>query len=78
MVICATNYSEINDSIVSLCKAEHIPVNHAGDKSQCDFYFPGIASEGDIVAGVTASGKNHKLTKEITSQLQTWLEHVIE
>lgn len=74
IVIAATNDANLNTEIAVLCKENHILVNHAGDKSQCDFYFPGIAREGGIVAGVTTSGKNHGLAREITGQLQLWLK----
>lgn len=73
MVITATSDSGLNSEIAALCKSQHILVNHAGDKSQCDFYFPGIAREGSIVAGVTTSGRDHGLAREITGQMQTWL-----
>lgn len=74
IVIAATNDTNLNTEIAVLCKENHILVNHAGDKSQCDFYFPGIAREGGIVAGVTTSGKDHGLAREITGQLQLWLK----
>lgn len=74
IVIAAANDASLNTEIAVLCKANHILVNHAGDKSQCDFYFPGIAREGGIVAGVTTSGKDHGLAREITGQLQLWLK----
>lgn len=73
IVIAATDDAVLNTEIAVLCKENHILVNHAGDQSQCDFYFPGIAREGGIVAGVTTSGKDHGLAREITGQLQLWL-----
>lgn len=74
MVITATSDGELNTEIAAMCREKQILVNHAGDKSQCDFYFPGIAREGGIVAGVTTSGKDHGLAREITGQLQLWLK----
>lgn len=78
MVIAATSDAQLNTEIAVLCKAQHILVNNAGDKSQCDFYFPGIAREGGIVAGVTTSGKDHGLAREITGQMQMWLKRFAE
>ena len=74
LVIAAVDDSKLNAEIASACREKGILVNHAGDKSQCDFYFPGIAREGGIVAGVTASGRDHKLAGEITGQMQMWLK----
>lgn len=74
MVLAATNDSKLNDQIVQECCARKILVNHAGDKTQCDFYFPGIARDGQIVIGATASGKDHGKVKKLTEQLRRWLE----
>ena len=78
MVIAATSDAGLNTEIAVQCKARHILVNNAGDKGQCDFYFPGIAREGGIVAGVTTSGKDHGLAREITGQMQMWLKRFAE
>lgn len=78
VVIAATGDAQLNTEIAVMCKARHILVNNAGDKSQCDFYFPGIAREGGIVAGVTTSGKDHGLAREITGQMQIWLKKFAE
>lgn len=78
MVIAATSDAGLNTEIAVQCKARHILVNNAGDKGQCDFYFPGIAREGGIVAGVTTSGKDHGLAREITGQMQIWLKRFAE
>ena len=49
-------------------------VSHAGDESQCSFYFPGIAREGELVAGVVADGKNPSLAKQAAQSLRIWLK----
>lgn len=76
MALAATSDAKLNTQIVSMCRERGILVNHAGDKSQCDFYFPGIAREGGIVVGVTTSGKDPGLAREITGQMQIWLKQV--
>ncbi len=78
MVIAATDDARVNREIVRCCRERQIPVNHAGDKSQCDFYFPGVAREGNLVVGVTASGKDHKLASEVTGRLQSWLKQLVQ
>lgn len=74
LVIAATDDVQINGQVASYCRKKQVLVNHAGDKSQCDFYFPGIAREGSLVVGVTASGKDHKLASEVTGRLHSWLK----
>lgn len=69
-VIAAADDRTVNDSVAAYCKAERIIVNHAGDKAQCDFYFPGIVKKEQVVIGVTASGSDHGLVKKITRWLR--------
>lgn len=78
LVIAATGDKALNAEIVVRCRQNNILVNNAGDKSQCDFYFPGIAREGGVVAGVTTSGKDHALAREITGQMQMWLSRTVK
>lgn len=74
LVIAAADDPEVNDRIVSLCRSRGILVNHAGDQSQCDFYFPGIARDERLVIGVCSSGLNHRLVREAAAALRTWLK----
>lgn len=73
LVIAATDNEDLNGQIVRLCRERGIYVNHAGDQSQCDFYFPAIAMEDDLVAGLTSSGRDHRLVRRIAARLRDWL-----
>lgn len=55
MVIAATNDRKLNDEIYRVCKEEGIYVNVADDKEKCDFQFPGIFKQEDMVVGIMAS-----------------------
>lgn len=70
LVIAATDTPEVNDRIATLCRQSGIWVNHAGDKRQCDFYFPGVVTDKEIVIGVTASGSNHRLASRLIGFLK--------
>jgi siroheme synthase (precorrin-2 oxidase/ferrochelatase) len=48
-------------------------VNVSTDRRKSDFYFPGIAAKGDIVVGVTASGKDHAGAKRVSEQVRKLL-----
>ncbi len=74
LVVAATDEPSVNQRAVCLCREAQILVNHAGDKSQCDFYFPGIAREGNVVVGVTASGSDHRLAKTVTEGIREWMK----
>lgn len=73
LVIAATDDEAVNSRIVSLCRKCGICVNHAGDQSQCDFYFPAIVREESLVIGVTASGLDHRLVRRVAAELRGWL-----
>ena len=73
LVIAATSDPSVNDHIVQLCHERHIPVNHAGDQSQCDFQFPAIVRNDPVVIGVNAGGKDHGLVKRVAAELREWM-----
>lgn len=74
LVIAATNDNRINQDIYSACKCLGIPVNVCNDKNKCDFYFPVIASCGNLVAGVSSSGREHKKSREAADRIQKLME----
>ena len=77
LVIAATNDPDVNNHIVRLCHERHIPVNHAGDQSQCDFQFPAIVKKEPVIIGVNAGGKDHGLVRRVAAGLREWLEGVL-
>lgn len=70
LVLAATDNKAVNDRVCSLCNEHSIFVNHAGNKEKSDFYFPGIIKKEQVVVGVTASGSNHRLAKEVTDLIK--------
>ena len=62
-VIAATNDHQIN------CMG--ITVNVCSDKTKCDFYFPGIVQNGNVVIGVTASGSDHKEARKTVEKIRS-------
>ena len=77
LAVAATDRPEVNDRIAKLCRDRGILINHAGDKSQCSFYFPGIARQGEVVVGVTAGGRDHRLARQLTEALREWLNRFL-
>ena len=73
LVLAATDDKELNSLVAELCRERGIPVNSCSDRTQCDFYFPGIARRENLVIGVTASGKDHRLAATVARQLRKWL-----
>lgn len=73
MVLAVTDHREVNHTIYKEATALHIPVNVADCPEECSFYFPGIAQQGSLVVGVTASGSDHSLARKATQ----WVKQAI-
>lgn len=72
--VLAAACKEVNDRAVVDCHEKKIPVNHASDRDQCDFYFPGIAKDGETVVGITSGGTSHRLAAELSGAIRTFLK----
>ena len=70
MVLAATDDREVNRQIVSACKNRGIPVNTADDKTRCDFYFPSVVMNEDIVIGLNSGGEDPARTKAVREQIE--------
>ncbi|MDO5409007.1 MAG: bifunctional precorrin-2 dehydrogenase/sirohydrochlorin ferrochelatase [Lachnospiraceae bacterium] len=77
MVIAATDCGQLNREICNEGRKLGILVNNASDRSQCDFYFPAIVKQGDIIAGVCAGGKDHRLVRRVAAGMRSWLKQFI-
>ena len=76
LVVAATDDAELNAEIAKACHERGIPVNVASDHTLCDFYFPGVAIQGDVVAGVTAGGTDHRLARRATEIVREALKDI--
>ena len=77
-VIAATNDKELNEKIVWDCNRAGIMVNDASNYKNCDFYFPGIVTEEEMVIGVTSSGSNHRLARRVASEIRYNIKDIVE
>lgn len=66
VVLAVTNDRKINHTIYKEATALQLLVNVADCPEECSFYFPGIAQQGSLVMGVTASGSDHSLARRAT------------
>ncbi|MBU9727806.1 precorrin-2 dehydrogenase/sirohydrochlorin ferrochelatase family protein [Diplocloster modestus] len=71
LVLAATDLRQVNQSIYREAKSRQIPVNVCDCKEECDFYFPGIVTEGGLVIGVTANGSDHRLAREAAEKIRS-------
>ncbi len=70
MVLAATDDEIVNMQVIKEAKACGALANASHNKELCDFYFPGILTQGEnVVVGVTASGHDHSKAAHIRKQI---------
>ena len=74
LVLACTDDWKLNDAIYKICKEEGIYVNVSSDRDECDFYFPAICLQDNLVVGITANGEDHRRAKTLRSQIQKLME----
>ena len=74
IVFACTNSNEINDMVWEACKRRGILVNVCSDRNKCDFYFPGVAQNGNMVVGVSAGGKDHRRVRQLKARIECLME----
>lgn len=74
MVLGITDDSRTNETVWKECKKKNIMVNIASDKNLCDFFFPAIVEEDEVVIGVCGNGTNHSEVKEKADLLRKLLK----
>jgi siroheme synthase-like protein len=74
MVLAATDDAALNSRIVLASQTADILANNASDHSQCDFFFPAIVENDDLVIGVTSTRQDHRLVRRIAARLRDWMK----
>ena len=76
LVVAATNNRMVNRQAGEEAKHVGAFVSVADCKEECNFFFPGVATqkESGAVIGVCASGKNHSLAKKLTKQCRALID----
>lgn len=76
MVIAATNSRKVNEKIFLDAKESGVFVNVVDKKEQCDFYFPSIFEDDQIIGGlISRQGKNHRILKEKANFIRKCLKN---
>lgn len=74
MVLAVTDDPKVNEDIYSACKCLGILVNIANNQKKCDFHFPAVLEQGDIVIGINGGGKDHKKVKQVRQEMEKALK----
>ena len=73
LVVCATNNTKLNVEIYSYFQERHVLVEDCSSTSRCDFIFPAIVKRGDVVCGISSSGKSPLVAQFVKSLLESSL-----
>lgn len=74
LVLAATDDPTCNGWLVSECQKKGILVNASHKKELCDFLFPALAWNEQVVAGISSGGEDCHATVEARKQIQKLLE----
>lgn len=69
-VVAATDDEKVNKMVSEICFENNILVNTVDRKEYCNFYFPSIIKDGDIVVGVSSGGNSPILARELRKKIQ--------
>lgn len=69
-VVAATDDEQVNREVSRICFEKNILVNTVDRKEYCNFYFPSIVKDGDIVVGVSSGGNSPVLARELRKKIE--------
>ncbi len=73
LVVAATNNHDVNKAVSEEARLRGILVNVVDDPSLCTFFVPAILRRGDLVIGVSTSGKSPLLSRRLREQIESEL-----
>ncbi|MEE1085620.1 MAG: bifunctional precorrin-2 dehydrogenase/sirohydrochlorin ferrochelatase [Schaedlerella sp.] len=80
MVLAMTNDKEVNHQIQQDCRElertqnKKVLVSVADEKNLCDFYFPSIIEDGNLIIAVNSGGTSPSLVKKTRKKLEHLLQ----
>lgn len=70
MAIAATSDRAVNEQVYTDAAADNIHVNIADDGEKSTFTFPSVINRGEVVIGITTSGRFPALSKHIRESIE--------
>lgn len=78
LVIVAVDDLELQREIYNYCYRRKIPINSVDSPDYCSFIFPAYIKKGDIVIGISTSGKAPALSSALKNIIEEALPENIE
>lgn len=78
MVIVAVDDVNLQKRIYNYCRRKHIFCNAVDSPEFCTFIFPALITRGDVIIGVSTSGKVPALSRTLREYLQKVLPEDLE
>lgn len=73
VVIMATDDEKVNHDMAELCRQQRILVNVVDVKADCEFYFPAIIKDKEVVISVSTGGQSPVLAGTIKRNIESHL-----
>ncbi len=77
LVIAATEDAKLNSEIYAYYQNQSVLVENISSRAKCDFIFPAIIKRGDVVCGISSSGKSPLVSQFIKSLVESSLPESI-
>lgn len=71
LVVAATDDSALNETVSTLCRARHIPVNVVDQPNLCSVIFPAIVDRSPVLISVATGGASPVLTRALREMLES-------
>ena len=73
LVLAATDCGEVNREACASGRRAGALVNRCDRREACDFYFPGLAVDGDLTVGICSGGADHKKARMVSKAVRAML-----
>ena len=70
LALACTDSPEVNAKVCADARADGVPANRCDSREDCDFYFPAIAANREVVAGLAGDGGSHAATKAAAEKVR--------
>jgi precorrin-2 dehydrogenase/sirohydrochlorin ferrochelatase len=74
LVVAATDLQPVNHSVAEAARARNVLCNSVDDPPDCDFFYPSVASRGDLQIAISTAGKSPALSQQLREELDAMLQ----